>query len=421
MKGIKKVLCSFLAVCLSALCFVSCTDKPKSYQRKNDDYLLAICEACYDINTEVENTLTTEYVSEVAGVFGAKSYRLWMHFSRVLTRDPKSNEVLINEVVAEKFHNLIASLKAQGVERFICMTSNYLHPLGYDPTTAGVVPDPLTEPDAYEEFLDLFEECFRVLAVEFPEIDYFEPTNEPDILNGQNICKNGYQWGGTDNGEYIYSMVDGAHIVADMSYRVTRAVKAVDKKNTVLLPALCGYSSTVYYLDEIYKAIKSRTLPTGEKKADTNPDHYFEILNWHPYLLGEGEPVMNQGWVNLQKRIFAVAEGYGDGDSPVWFTEMGFTDIGNKDYQQEMADNMTKLLNYLKTDLKFVETVFVFRITNLTGYAVMNEYENNFGLFYSLNDPDEELAGKPKPIAIALYQFFKGKDADLSPLYSLGK
>lgn len=75
----------------------------------------------------------------------------------------------------------------------------------------------------------------------------------------------------------------------------------------------------------------------------------------------------------------------------------------------------------MKTDLTFVETVFLFRITNLTGHAVMNEYENNFGLFYSLNDPDEALAGNPKPITLAIYKWFRGENADLSPLYSVGK
>ena len=429
----KRFLTLILSAVMSLALFASCdggdnsgnnessngqdSSQVTAYARENEDYLMGLCEAVSDINKEVESTLTMDYVADVCGTLEVKSYRLWMHFSRVLMRDPKSNTVYVNQENAQKFHDFIAKLKAQGVERFICMTSNYLHPYGYDPTTYNVIPDPLTEQAEYVEFLKLLGESFRVLAEEFPEIDYFEPTNEPDLINGQNLCRNGYEWGGNDNGDYLYSDYDGAHIVADMCWYVTKAVKSVDEKNTVLLPALCGYSSTEYYLDEIYNAIESKTLPTGEEKADIKADNYFEILNWHPYLLAEGEPEMNEYWVDLQKRIFAVAVNHGDGDSPVWFTEMGFTDLGNDDYKEEMAENVVKLMDYVRSELTFVETVFMFRVSNLTGHAVMNEYENNFGLFYSLQDPDWGIAGSPKPIVIALYKWFKGENADLTPLY----
>lgn len=385
---------------------------------RDEKFLLGLCEGMSEVNIEVENTLTSDYVSDVAGILGVKSYRLWMHFDKLLVRDGGSNKVLLKADNIEKMHAFIDKLKAQGVERFICMTSNYLHPYGYEATTNNVIPDPLTEADAYLAFLQLLGECFRVLAEEFPEIDYFEPTNEPDIANGQNICKNGYIWGGDEgeNADYLFSTEDGAHIVADMSWYVTKAVKGVNEKNVVLLPALCGYSSTEYYLDEIYNAIEDKSLPTGEKVADLNPDHYFEILNWHPYLLGEGESQMNEDWVALQKRIYAVAEAHGDGGKKVWFTEMGFTDLDSSVLEEEMAENMTKFFDYVKNDLKFVETVFVFRVTELIE-APMSDFEDNFGLFRSLNDPDESKRGEPKPIVIALYQWFKGKEADLSPLY----
>lgn len=414
----RKILVICLSLVLLCSMLTSCGNSSQSFKR-DDKWLLGLVDGTSDINTEVESTLTNDYVSEVAGTLGAKSYRFWMHFSRILSRDANSNEIIINQNVANKFHEFIDSLKEQGVERFICMTSNYLHPYGYDPTTANVIPDPLTEPEEYQAFLDLFEECFRVLAEEFPEIDYFEPGNEPDLYNGQNLCRNGYEWQGADNGNYLWSDNDGTHIVADMCWYARQGVKSIDEENQIVLPGLCGYGTTVNYVEKLYQSIESKTLPTGSDTAYVDPDEYFDILNWHPYLLDEGAPEMNEEWVDLQRRIYAVAEEHGDGEKPVWFTEMGFTDLDNDSVKEEHAENMKKLLDYVKEELEFVETVFVFRVSNLTGTARMSTFEDNFGLFYSLNDEDESKAGQPKPIAIALYKWFHGDDADLTPLYDL--
>lgn len=415
MKKITAFLLSVLTALLCAAPFSSCKK-----EERNNEYLLGFVDGCYDINTEVDASLTSNFLAKAVEVYGGKSFRLWMHFNRVLYVTPE-NEPAINREAADKFHALISKLKAAGVERFICMTSNYLYPYEYGVTTKNAVPDPYSQRDEYEEFLTLFGKCFKILAEEFPEISYFEPTNEPDLLNGQNLCKNGYNWAGRDNGDnadYLFSDSDNAHIVADMCYYVTEAVKSVDKKNQVLLPGLCGYSSTADYLDLIYSAIASKTLPTGKSFADTRTDSYFTILNWHPYLLGGlGAEAIDENWLKLQKDIFAVAEKYGDGHKKVWFTEMGFTDLGSEETEIANAENIVKTFDYVKKELPFVETVFVFRFTNLTGAAKMSTFEDNFGLFRSLYDENADCAGEPKPIAVALYRYFKGENVDLSPLY----
>lgn len=414
----KKIISVCLSLVLIISAFSACGKEKFKRQKTN---LLAMCEAISDVNTEVESTLTKEYVSRVAGTLGVKSYRLWMHFNRILTREANSNKIIINQNAANKFHEFIALLKKSGVKRFICMTSNYLYPYGYEPTTNNVIPDPLYEKENYIEFLEFFRDCFKIIAEEFPEIDYFEPANEPDIYNGQNLCKNGYEWQGSDNGDYLWSDYDAAHIVADMMWYARAGVKEVAEKNKIVMPGLCGYSTTPNYLNEIYCAIESKTLPTGSDKAYVNPDDYFDILNWHPYLLDEGAPNMNDEWRDLQKKIYSAAEEHGDGDKPVWFTEIGFTDLCSEQKMEENADNLNKMLNYISKDLKFVESIFIFRVSNLTGNAKMNSFENNFGLFYSLNDEDKNKAGQPKPIAIALYKYLNGENADLQPLYNLAE
>ena len=58
----------------------------------------------------------------------------------------------------------------------------------------------------------------------------------------------------------------------------------------------------------------------------------------------------------------------------------------------------------------------MFRLSNVAEYYRIGSDENSFGLFYSPNDTDE-WAGKPKPIATALYKYFNGENADTSILY----
>lgn len=411
-----------VALCL--ICILLCSSvagcgatSQSAFKRDEDNpYLLGLCEALIDTNLTVEPSLTIGYISEAAGILGIKTYRVWMNFATILTRDPNSNEVLIKEGAAEAYHKFFAALKENGVERICAGNSNYLHPYGYDATTHNVVPDPFLEQEEYLAFLELYQESYRVLATEFPEVNYFEPTNEAELTTGQNLCRNGYEWGGSDNGDYMYTNEELAHILADLCFYAKQGVQSVNKDNRVLTPALCAFTTLPDFLEQIYSAIESGAHPSGQEKAYTNPDSYFDILNWHPYLLTLSEPEMDENWVALQKRIYAVAENHGDSEKSVWFSEMGFSDRGTYERQEEMADNVTKMFDYIDKELPFIETVCFFRLTNLAE-ATSTAYENNFGLFYSLLDKDKSVAGQPKPTAIALYKWFYGEDADLTPLY----
>ena len=62
----------------------------------------------------------------------------------------------------------------------------------------------------------------------------------------------------------------------------------------------------------------------------------------------------------------------------------------------------------------YAETIFVFRLTNLHNFEE-NALETNYGIMYAQMDPINR--GKPKYQAIAIYKWFYGKDADLTPLY----
>ena len=251
---------------------------------------------------------------------------------------------------------------------------------------------------------------------------YFEPGNEPDHLSGRPISRNGYVLGGGAdvNAYYVYSYEDIAHILNDICWYVNRGIKSVNPRNTVVLPGLCNTINSMDFLEEVYLAIESCTLPSGQEYADINPDNYFQILCWHPYLTGDGILEMGEEWLKFQKDMYAIAQRHGDDGKLVWYTEIGFTDRGFEDVEKKNADRLIMALNYIKNDLPFVETACIYRITDLVT-APVSDAENHFGIFRSLDHPDPARAGEPKPIAIALYKYFKGKDADITPLYKFMK
>ena len=391
-----------------------CTD---TRYNRNEEYLLGVCEKFYAYNNSMEQCLTIEYVSDVSETMGFRTYRLGLSYALLFTVN-EQNEPVFREEKKQIAHDIIDSLKSHGVERICVITDTHLQPYDYHANTDWAVPDPLTEPEYYQQFLQLYEKASAMIAEEFPEVKYFEPGNEPDHESGRPICKNGYTLGAgtTANANFIYSDDDIAHIVSDICWYVSRGVKSVDPENTVVLPGLCNYYDTHDFLELIYEAIESRTLPTGEQYAEVDPDQYFQILSWHPYLNGVNLTEIDETWVDFQKEMYAVAQRHGDDGKLVWFTETGFTDRGNEETEQLTAQRLIRELEYIKNELPFVETACIFRITDLAS-APVSDAENHFGIFRSRDDPDPDRAGEPKPIALALYRYMNGEDADVTSLY----
>ncbi len=418
-RKMKKIISIALAALCSLAMLGGCNgqgseaQKPTTYPERNEEYILGVCEKFYEYNNLMEKCLSVEYVSSLVKTMGMKTYRLGLSYALLFTVD-ENNEPVFNPKAKETAHKIIDSLVASGVERICVITDTHLEPYDYVANNHWVVPDPLSEKEYYLQFLQLYEKASKMIAEEFPQVHYFEPGNEPDHATGRPISKNGYVEGaGAANAPYRYSITDIAHIVSDICYYVSRGVKSVNPENTVVTPGMCNTGNSIVFLDEIYKAIKSKALPTGEEYADVDPDHYFQILSWHPYLGGYAAE-MDETWVEFNKKMYEVAQKHGDGDTLVWFTEIGFSDKGNATTEKLNADRMVKALDYIRNDLPFVETACVFRLTDLET-AKVSAFEDNIGLFESLSKTDGS-AGKPKPIAYSLYKYFHGENADTSVL-----
>ena len=218
------------------------------------------------------------------------------------------------------------------------------------------------------------------------------------------------------NANYIYSQYDQVRIVADLCWLVTDALKEIDSKAQVMIPSLCGFTTTPDYLEDVYEAIESKTLPVGQEMSDTDPDNYFQILNWHPYTFGSD--TVTDAWLQLQKDIYQVAIDHDDGGTPVWFTEFGWTDNGEPTRQQIIADAFIGFYDMVKAEMPWVQTTIIFRLTTLATQDI-SLGENNFGIMYNKDDP--LYGGQPKAAALAIAKYVRGENADLSALYKYVK
>lgn len=410
---------------LSALSFAGCGDKYAEIKKNRDDYLFGVCNLTSEqlpgiIDTGVDN----QWSADKIGAYGAKSTRIWMYIGFYVQREANSNELSLNKGNCDILHDYISKMKANGVERFMGMVMYFIKPYEFNTSDSSCLPSVYDDYDIYVEFLALMEEAYGMLAQEFPEITFWEIGNEPDISHGSWFHKKGYVSGAGDSANSAFKFLtdEAAYITADLCYHAKRAIQAVNPDSKIVLSGLTCTSdgSSAKFLDEIYKQIESGYLPTTEEYSVRDADEYFDILAWHPY------PTSVEAFVKANNSMYDVAIEHGDEGKPVFLTEFGFSDfrIGGgttaerdtEGTQARIAKLMTDCLDAIKEQLPFVETAFVFRLSNVAEYYTDGSMENSFGLFYSPDDT-EEWASKPKPIALALFKYFNGENADTTALY----
>ncbi len=394
------------------------------------EYLYGICETPSDLYPEVDPNLTTEWIAHVCKSMGIKSYRIWAHIPLLFTVDEEDN-VKMNQDYADRIKNFVAALENAGVEKFSILLMERLH-LAEDKNCAGsAVPDPTTDCDKYVRALKVEEKAYEMLGKEFPNIDYFESINEPDHYLGVGINKNGYVLNWNEMGEYNFTTDETARVCMDFNWYQRRGLKKGNPNAKMMLPALCHFSTTPQFLENCYEVIYSKQLPAGQEYSDTDPDNYFDALNWHPYVnsaFGVGDNISEGLWVQRQHDIHDVAVKYGDAEKPVWMTEFGFSSaddiniIGTvtADGQTGQAPtNFIAAFEAIKQELPWVEAFCMFRMTDMYSVKYDVEGENHFGLFYNPADPVNK--GKPKPAAVAVARYIKGGSLSYNDLADLCK
>lgn len=416
-KILKGLSIMIAAVCLIG-CFAGCADQPgengvktngdgRNFQQaflepiNQDKYLAGMCALTSEtMSTSTEPNSTAEWVAKNDGALGIKSQRVWLHMPIVLNRDANSNKLTINQYAADKYHDFFKLLKENGVERILAMNHQFLYPYDYDKLKGNdrqVFIHPLEEAEFYKDWIQMYYEGYKLMAEEFPEVKFWECGNEFDHKN----------FAHSNSGEEM-TLYDKGFVSADLCYAANKAIKEVDPNNACVYPGLAGVPGL---LEETYRHIVGKKMPTLEEYYLDDPDDYFDIVAWHDYPNDEG-------YAHVKERadsMYEIMTEYGDAEKRVFLTEAGYSSPDTTKFG-EIAATMKDVWVNVRKELPYIETIFFFRMTDLyEQFNQADEKENYFGLFYSPNDPVNP--GKPKPVAIEYFKFINGEDADPAPLY----
>ncbi len=405
----KRLIAVFLVILLvvgTAGCKSGKSDNKKGNAERKTPLKYGLNAHVFELRPVMDPNSTMDYIADMTGVLGVKYYRLSTPLESLFTVG-EGDTLTFKDGQKNLVHQVVKKMSAAGITNFVAVSDSPIYPYGYEVTSSGVVPDPAVEKDMYIRFVKLYAKAWGMIVKEFPEITHAEPMNEPDLPGTNTLTKQGHQWGAED--EYKYSMTDKAHIIADLQYYIHKEVKAVNPKVSVTTPGFSTFGEAQEILDYLYEAIESGAHPFDAEEADTNPDHYFDCINFHKYL----NTMTIDEYFEQCDKFYKATERHNDSGKPAIITEWGFTDNDNEGQEQLNGENMKKLLKMFNEKMPYVEAVMIYMLSDYYGYSVDGS-EDNFGLFSSPGDPENPSC--PKPVAIEFYKYIHNTD-DVSPLY----
>ncbi|MDR1092694.1 MAG: hypothetical protein LBL66_00930 [Clostridiales bacterium] len=393
--------------------------------------------------SSIDSGQTLDMTLDLAGAFGFKSYRLFMHHSEsFVARAKNENEVTLVPEAVERYKGYIKGLMDRGITDITAMSHYYPFPVGFKVTgdrPYGAFPKPGSP--YYSDFMNLVEKTYYLVAKTFPEIKYFECGNE----NNADVNCRPPQAGTT------YKVGEKAQIITDLCFFARRGIKRAGRETgaeaSLVFPALIfdtkfnfvgsasGVQGAIPFLQAVYANINSGDFPYAEVdddpllKSSDNGD-YFDVMSWHPYVM-DGKSEYDGSYIQDNLAIYDVMKENGDEGKQVFFTELGYStgrgSIGQVAmFEDEQGNFIQNDLKHIYEYLPFVTQIHMFRLFDWDDHwkntAVNDHYDAGYGLFTS---PGTGLPGdlgpRPKKIAVKLLQLIKGEDASLEPLYQYYK
>ena len=376
-----------------------------------------------------DETKTAAYIADASATIGAGAYRLSMPIHN-LYYVTAVNGVGVRSDNMAKFKAQIAALKAQGINEILYVTDSFILPYGYTSSVTShnkTVPNPSNDMTNYTAWLTVNATAFKELAEECPEIKYFEPFNEIN-LSDTHLEKPGCAWdaSSSEHENYRYTTAERAGIMADLCWYVTRAVKSVDILNQVTTPSIAVGSAGIIesgFLNTFYNEIESGNYPRGNALSDKRKDNFFTIINIHTYpeystSASTRTTNVNNAATRIGNNIYDVMQNHTDGCSRVWLTETGIS-IDPQRSESYGADLISKFLNKINTNLTYIDTVFFYKVADISSSAGAGDSETYYGLFYSGDNATASKRYGAKQTAKAVYSFFHNGSTDYTALDNL--
>ena len=367
------------------------------------------------------------YLDLVRGL-GCNAFRSWMHLTEVLA-DPSTPD----PETVKQHTRLLERAKELDIE-VTGMSHEWFLPEGCIQRTGHAMPKrDLTEGSLYMQALSMLEESWYTMAKTFPQVAIWEVGNEwnlnaflhPDGFLASNMTE-------------PFTADEKMDISVDMMFFAAKGIKKAGTGAKVasfspalstpglggdmpdFLPVMYGVAWT---LDKIYSRICSGQFWSAD------PDDYFDIVSWHPYVFTNREVESDADlflnvdepdslWRSFNDSAYKVMKKYGDGHKQVILTETGFTDCGDPELEKKYAGYNKKLLE-IAADLPYVHTLHNFRLLNENSMLRRAGIEDNqiggltevyFGIF---TDPEDGCRPRERAFAI---QEMTGSKTDLEKL-----
>lgn len=351
-----------------------------------------------------KNELSPDRVAAMLQKLNVKSVRIWSNMSWLL-KDP----VTVNRAVADDYHRMYAILKSAGVEQFVGVSHYWFYPEQMNMPVgecSGVPARDVTPGSDYQCFLKLYEQSWKTMAAEFPEVTDWETGNEFNhkVFLGpvKPVDETGRDW---------FTIEERADICTDMMFYAARGVRAGNPAAGVIMPGMAPvgergdgvfatsiaaeYDGMIQTLSRIYENIRSGAF------GSTNPRDFFDQLAWHPYFAEQDETgvwhwrVPNQKWVDINKAVYDVAVQAGDDGVGCCLTEWGFNDWGDAKCDEELIPHISEGMRLIKEQLPFVTTVHAYRFFDSMGYVTADK--DNYSFFTM---QDGRLVAKKRTLAL---------------------
>jgi len=374
-----KVWILIMALLFSLTGVLGCDAKPEESQLKldtshgigNQAYLYGMCYNIYERNYAGNPNYDYKKEIKLMANLGVTSVRNWMHITYLLT-DPQT----VNQARAQEMHEVIAEYQRYGMQ-VVGMSHTSFH----DGSYLTGKPARNTDPESYYvQWLNDYYTSWKTLVAEFPEITLWEIDNE--MNNPDFMC--------TINGEKIYTQNEMAEIATDMLYYASRAIHEANPNAKTIMGGLTephglGSGQNKSFLQKVYENIHSGEFGyfygiEDKSQASKNPDDYFEIACWHPYI--GGSDFNRENFIKFNNEIYQVILDYEGKHKKVMFTEIGFNDT--RYGEENAALFIEQMYDTVKEEMPYVEAIHYFKLLNVATIGWTGTV-SRFGLFY---DPD---------------------------------
>lgn len=300
---------------------------------------------------------------------GVTSLRNWMHITQLL-----NSPTTVNRAKCDEMHALIAEFQKQGI-MVIGMTHTNFNNGSH---ISGKVKRDTKEGSYYIEWLEDYYTSMKTLVAEFPEVTLWEIDNE---VNNADFMKD-------INGNQAYTINQMAEIATDIFYYASRGIHEANPNAKSVMGGLVGFQSGKIktFMEMLYQNIFSGEYgyfygKEDKSKASKNPDDYFEIACWHPYMTSS---FSSAAFKKLNDDIYQVILDNEKKHKKVIFSEVGFT---NNTFTEELtAKYVEEMYTTVKEGMPYVESVCYFKTYD---YADPSTYWmgtiSRYGLFYDPN------------------------------------